>query len=126
MRYRYLVVLLACSLSLASYAKTTKFSCAFLEYSDNTGGLKEAEEGGLRMTFLIDSAARKAYVLGNAGSSEVMIVPNEGGFTLIEVTNSGNVMVTAITWKGLAVHSRNGIMGEQILPSQYYGKCVAK
>jgi hypothetical protein len=66
---------------------------------------------------------RRPYLLGNAGSSEVELIPNTDGISFVEITDSGNVMVTAITKSGEAVHSRNGIMFKELVPSQFYGKC---
>jgi hypothetical protein len=68
---------------------------------------------------------KKTYMLGNNGSSEVTPIANsDGGITFVEVTPSGNVMVTAITLSGEAVlHSRNGIFGKELVPSQAYGQC---
>ena len=67
--------------------------------------------------------AQKACILGNMGSSEVTAVENlSGGVTFVKVIDSGNVMVTAITSSGEAVHSRNGTMVGKLIPSQYYGK----
>ena len=51
-------------------------------------------------------------------------IANKDGVSFVEITASGNVMVTAITKSGEAVHSRNGIMFNELVPSQYYGKCV--
>lgn len=109
--------------SIAS-ADTTTFECKYATYSDKTG-LHKVEEP-FKLTFLVDAKAEKAYLIGNNGSSEVVLIPNGGGLTFVETTGSGNVMVTAITKKGESVHSRNGIMNGAIIPSQYYGKCVAK
>ena len=110
--------------SCVAWADTMTFECDYATYSDRMGLHKV--EGPFKLTFLIDSKADKAYLIGNNGSSEVVLIPNGGGVTLVETTDTGNVMVTAITKKGESVHSRNGIMGGKIIPSQYYGKCVAK
>jgi hypothetical protein len=64
--------------------------------------------------------------MGNNGSAEVKVIQNLGGISFVEVTTSGNVMVTTITKSGDAVHSRNAVMQAQLIPSQYYGRCVAK
>ncbi|MBM3347472.1 MAG: hypothetical protein FJY55_13390 [Betaproteobacteria bacterium] len=123
---RYLIFWASLLLASPVYARTTTFECSLPRYSDRTGGLYQ-EKGGLNLTFLVDQTARKAYVLGNNGSNEVMLLPNQEGFTLIEVTGTGNVMVTAITFGGVAVHSRHSMVGKnEILPSQYYGRCTAK
>lgn len=110
--------------SSVALADTMTFECEYTTYSDKTGLHKV--DGPFNLTFLIDLSADKAYLIGNNGSAEVVLIPNAGGVTLVETTGTGNVMVTAITKKGESVHSRNGIMNGTIIPSQYYGKCVAK
>jgi hypothetical protein len=87
-----------------------------------SGVKKESKPFELR--FVSDPKTKKAYMLGNNGSSEVTLIGNSGGgVTFIEVTDSGNVMVTTIASSGEAVHSRNGIISGELIPSQYYGKC---
>ncbi len=119
-----LIVILLSALLLAgtsAYAATISYVCQFLVEASPKGLTKQASPFELR--YVVDSSARKAYLMGNAGSSEVEIIPNVNGISFVEVTNSGNVMVTAITASGDAVHSRNGIMSRELVPSQYYGKC---
>ena len=60
------------------------------------------------------------------GSTEVKLIPNTGGLTFVEVTGTGNVMVTVISDDGRSVHSRNGMVLGKIVPSQYYGRCKKK
>jgi len=103
-------------------AATTSYTCKFTLEATPKGLTKQAKPFELR--FLVDSSAEKAYLLGNAGSSEVELIPNRDGISFIEITGSGNVMVTAITKSGEAVHSRNGIMFKELVPSQFYGSCV--
>jgi hypothetical protein len=102
-------------------AETTAFDCDYKTFSDDSGLNKV--EGEFRLTFLIDSSAKKAYLIGNNGSAEVHFVMNDDGFSLVEITDAGNVMVTAITNGGKSVHSRNTILQGDIVPSQYYGTC---
>ena len=99
------------------------FSCKFgIEASPK--GLKSSS---FEMSYILDQDAGKAYVTGNAGSSEVQYVPNKYGITFIETTESGNVMVTAIALKSKeAVHSRNGLIGGKLVPTQYYGECLVR
>jgi hypothetical protein len=105
-------------------ADTTTFECDYKTYGDDKGLHKV--KAPFRLTFLIDTSARKAYIIGNVGSSEVSLVPNADGLTLVEITGSGNVMTTAITSKGKSVHSRGSIMSGDLIPSQYYGSCQKK
>ena len=117
-----LLVIAGCS-SVAS-AGTTTFICKYPAYSDQKG--KHGDEAPLAIKFLVDSDERKAYTIGNEGSSKVAMIPNVGGFTLVEISSAGNVMTTVITFKGKSVHSRAGMIGGTIIPSQYYGFCTNK
>lgn len=117
-------LLLSIVFSTPSLANTITFDCDYKTYSDEQGNHKVDKP--FRMTFLIDSKAEKAYMIGHAGSSEVEMIPNAQGFTLVEVTGTGNVMTTAIADSGKSVHSRNGIVLGNIVPSQYYGTCTQK
>ena len=110
-------------LSANVFAAPLNFECKFT---------KEASPSGLRdspfeMSYILDETAKKAYVTGNAGSNEATYIPNDDGITFVEITDSGNVMVTAIAFKDHeAVHSRNGIIFGKLIPTQYYGKCITK
>ncbi len=103
-------------------AATVSYTCKFSLEASPKGLAKQSPPFELR--YVADSATGKAYLLGNAGSSEVQVIANKDGVSFVEITASGNVMVTAITKSGDAVHSRNGIMFNELVPSQFYGKCV--
>lgn len=109
---------------LAAQGATTSYTCNFMVEATPRGLSKQAKPFELR--FVVDDSTKKAYLLGNAGSSEVQIIPNTDGVSFVEITGSGNVMVTAITKSGAAVHSRNGIMFKELVPSQYYGSCATQ
>ena len=118
------ITLLLLALLLAgtnTFAATTSYVCKFPVEASPKGLAKQASPFELR--YVVDSSTKKAYLMGSAGSSEVEIILNVDGISFVEITNSGNVMVTAITASGEAVHSRNGIMFKELVPSQYYGKC---
>ena len=120
-----LLFLATVALATMSYAATTSFTCNFPFAASPSGVKKESKPFELR--FVSDTETKKAYLLGNNGSSEVTSIGNQGGgVTFVEVTDSGNVMVTAITASGEAVHSRNGIISGILIPSQYYGKCIVQ
>jgi hypothetical protein len=108
----------------AARAETTTYECDYPTYSDEKG--LHNVKAPFRLTFLIDPSTKKAYLIGNAGSAEVLLVQNSHGLTLVEITGSGNAMVTAITSKGESVHSRSSIILGDLVPSQYYGKCQRK
>ena len=109
--------------SSMSWAETTTYVCNYSSYV-NEEGLHSVEEGKFVLTFLIDLETGKAYMLGNVGSTEVRMLTSSGGLSFIEITSVGNVMTTAIDTKGKSVHSRNSVMFGDLIPTQYYGKCV--
>lgn len=109
-------------LPAVAHGATTSYTCKFSVEATPKGLSKQAPPFELR--FVVDTSVRKAYLLGNAGSSEVEVIPNTDGISFVEITASGNVMVTAVTNSGEAVHSRNGIMFKDLVPSQFYGKCT--
>ena len=111
-------------LPAVALGETTSFTCSFLVEATPKGLSKKVPPFELR--FVVDAATRKAYIVGNVGSSEVEIVLNADGISFVETTASGNVMVTAIANSGEAVHSRNGIIFKKILPSQFYGRCTVQ
>jgi len=105
-------------------ADTTTFECDYKTYGDDKGLHKV--KAPFRLTFRVDTSSKKAYIIGNVGSSEVSLVPNADGLTLVEITGSGNVMTTVITSIGKTVHSRGSILFGDLVPSQYYGSCLKK
>lgn len=109
---------------LAAQGATIAYTCKFPLEASPKGLSKQATPFELR--FVVDTDTKKAYLIGNAGSSEVEIIPNTDGISFVEITGSGNVMVTAVTKSGESVHSRNGIMFKGLVPSQYYGNCVVQ
>lgn len=119
---RALCAITAVFASIAAQGATTSYTCKFTLEATPNGLSKQAKPFELR--FVVDTSTKKAYLIGNAGSSEVEIIPNIDGISFVEITGSGNVMVTAITRSGEAVHSRNGIMFKELVPSQYYGSCA--
>lgn len=122
MRYVSLSVLIAIILAPGfAIGATTSYVCKFAVEASPKGLSRQAPPFELR--FVVDFNTQKAYLMGNNGSSEVQMIPNADGVSFIEITGSGNVMVTAIAVAGDAVHSRNGIMFKELIPSQYYGKC---
>ena len=110
----------------SAYCDTETLVCHYPTYSDQDGNHPVKEK--FIQTLIIDKENGKAYVLGNQGSDEVLMIKNKAGgrFTFIEVTPAGNVMTTTVDSKGNAVHSRNSVMFGELVPTQYYGKCVFK
>lgn len=108
----------------AAFAGTHTFECSYESYSDEKGSHKVKDS--FAMSFLVDQSTKKAYMLGNLGSTEVKMIPNTNGVTFVEVTVTGNVMVTVISDNGSSVHSRNGMVLGSIVPSQFNGRCKKK
>lgn len=113
-------VFLLCFVSEAFASET--YECIYKLYSDNNG----SHADNLKLTFLVDDTAQKSYVIGNNGSDEVVFINRGNGMSFIEVTDLGNVMTTSISLNMDTVHSRNSMLGDKLIPSQYYGVCEKK
>jgi len=103
---------------------TVSFDCKFPVMVSPKG--LASQTSPLELRFITDTEKATTYLMGNNGSSEVRAIPNSPGVSFVEITDSGNVMVTSITKSGEAVHSRNSIMSGKLIPSQYYGKCIVQ
>lgn len=110
--------------ALGARAAPSTYVCDYKTYGDANGLHKVGRP--FILTFLLDASAKKAYLQTDRGSVEVRWLPQESGLTLVEITDVGNVMVTAITTNGQSVHSRTGILSGDIVPSQYYGSCTIR
>jgi hypothetical protein len=120
-------LLLAVCLFLSSPAlgETATFECHYTTYSDDSGNHEVTND--FILTFLIDKDIDKGYLIGNNGSNEVIVIYGPlGRISFIEVTDTTNVMTTVITRAGSSVHSRNTVILEELVASQYYGECVLK
>ena len=89
---RTLYATAALAASFAAQGATTSYTCEFTLEATPKGLSKQPKPFELR--FVVDTGTKKAYLVGNAGSSEVEIVPNTDGISFVEITRSGNVMVT--------------------------------
>ncbi|MBL4798970.1 MAG: hypothetical protein JKY50_16265 [Oleispira sp.] len=78
------------------------------------------------LNFIVDQESKKSYMLGNNGSTEVKLFESSDQLVFIQLTDTGNIMTTTITRKLKSVHSRNSVMLDELIPSQYYGKCEIK
>lgn len=106
-------------LSAYANAEPIHIDCLYETYSDTSGLNDESFE----LQFILDPDNGEFLSVGNNGISEVAYISNESGFTLIEVSETGNVMVTAISNDFASVHSRHSMISGRLLPSQYYGIC---
>ncbi len=118
---RIMIIFIVFSPSLAK-AAAISYDCDFTTIATPEGLSKES----FKLKFLFDSMTEKSVIMGNNGVADVAFVNNAGGgLSFVEITATGNIMTTTITDNGDAVHSRNGIMfGNELIPSQYYGKCI--
>lgn len=117
---KYIVTLLM-FLPAHTHAKT--LVCEFPKYhSQDETRLQTAS--GFEMTFRYDLITREAFMEGNAGISSVVLKVGYDGLTFLEFLPSGAVQSTTVAKNGAAVHSRHTLMiGDLLLPSQYYGSC---
>jgi len=104
--------------------KTIEFDCKYPKYSDKESANKTQD---FNLTFLIDTITKKAYMKGNNGIADLMLIKMDSeGYSLIEITATGNVMTTAIDTNLDSVHSRNSIIIGKLTPTQNYGTCKIK
>ena len=122
--YAILVLILLINLSPAYSADPLSFTCNYPTVASQDG-LEKASDFVLR--FVVDAEKDTAYFIGNNGSTEVIVIVSiEGSITFVEVTDAKNVMTTTITKGGDSVHSRNSVIWGDLVPSQYYGKCIVQ
>lgn len=112
----------AMALCPAAHASVTSYTCNFLIAASPNG--LEKQKVPFEMQYVSDTGKNTNYLIGKLGSEEVEMVTNFYGVSFIARTASGNISVTTITKSGDAVHSRNTIIGNELLPSQFYGKCI--
>lgn len=106
------------------YANTVTFKCNYNSYSDQEGNHKVKQK--FELNFIIDEVSGKSYMMGKNGTVEVVTFLSDGQITFVEKTQTGNIMTTTIDSASNSVHSRDTVIFGEILPSQYYGKCVVK
>jgi len=102
-------------------AATIRYLCIYPTWSDDDGTHKTKKE--YKLEFIEDTISKKAVLVGNLGFSNVFIIKGVGAVSFIEITDSGNVLTTTVTEKGVSVHSRNSVLLGKLIPSQYYGTC---
>ena len=120
---RMLLVALLMFLPTAAIAqsKPIKFDCLFKSHFD---GKKRSYNTSEEFKFSVVVTGGKAMVVGTFATEAILITNRDDGFSIVEKTQSGNVNVTAIQADGTAVHSRHSsLMKNQMLPSQWYGRC---
>ncbi|MCW8880275.1 MAG: hypothetical protein OQK51_24720 [Kangiellaceae bacterium] len=120
---KYIIFILLL-LSTHVTAETSTLTCNYRGFSDESGYQKVKER--FELNFIIDSKTGKSYLLGNAGSSEVQFFKSNGQLSFVEMTATGNIMTTTVDDSLNSVHSRNTVVLGNLIPSQYYGKCIFK
>ena len=122
-RLIFSVTAIFCTLAVHVLAEdsTTNFTCSYTKYATKDG--LKAAEADFVLRFLIDGKLNKAYLIGNAGSSEVKVVSGDRSVSFIEITGVGNVVTTTFDETGTSVHSRNSVIDGDLIASQYYGLC---
>ena len=87
----------------------------------------------------INTRTGKARLIGNSGASDVGLIANPAGLHFIEITGTGNVMVTTV-FRALLPHTAPGTFafahsrhfamtmlkdgGAAIQPSEHHGMCT--
>ena len=99
---------------------TLRYFCLFEKYSDPSG-LDSAKN--FTLEFLVETASKKAVLIGNNGFSDVVMVNGTSAVTFLEGLPTGVVQSTTISLNNQAVHSRHTAIGSDLVPSQYYGSC---
>ena len=99
-----------------------KITCTFETFHQRDSLLRQ-KAFNFSLGFGWDEDEGSAYVLGNQGRNEVEVVRSPVGITFLEILATGVVQSTTVAPSGDAVHSRHTIIGNDLVPSQYYGKC---
>jgi hypothetical protein len=114
-----IALLLCCGVASA---KVLRWTCAYPRVS-NANGVTGNQE--LTLVFTLDDVTGRAVAIGNAGKSEVEVFAAPTSITFLQRHSSGAIQVTSIDASGSSVQSRHRLIGQQLLPSQSYGRCVS-
>lgn len=90
-------------------------------HSPKIAGPQDAK--GFKLEFTLENETGKAFMVGNAGLSDVFVTKGSEGLTFVETLPTGAVQLTTVSWKGESVHSRHSMIAGALVPSQYYGHC---
>ena len=128
MRFRFLpfylvAIVLCCTVSPVS-AEIVTFVCDYTTVSTSEGHKKVSNS--FVLTFIVDSDSDNAYMMGNQGTEDVILIAGDDKVTFIEVTDTKNVMSTTIDSVSNSVHSRNTVLFGELVASQYYGSCTSQ
>jgi len=109
---------------IIAFGGNITYICNYSSYSDQDGNHKVKEK--FELVFVTDEDTGQSYLIGNNGTEKVEEFVLKDRVSFLEVTQTGNIMTTAIDIELSSVHSRNTIIAGKLIPSQYYGKCVIK
>lgn len=104
-------------------ANPTIMNCTFADYSNSEGAHSTKE---FNLSFTHDSLTGEAFLTGNLGASSVNAYQGDRAITFLEALPSGAIQSTTIDFSGNAVHSRHTVIGFELSPSQYYGRCESE
>tara|TARA_X000000950_G_C13753730_1_gene593759 strand:+ start:467 stop:841 length:375 start_codon:yes stop_codon:yes gene_type:complete len=113
--------------SFVIYSETcfaeTLYTCIYPNYSSDELKIEKAEDFSLRFLVRDDETAS---MIGNNGAAPVFVYEHPDKINFIELTGTGNIMLTAIDEGLKSVHSRHTVssFAGGLIPSQYYGQCV--
>lgn len=121
-----MATVISAAYSITTLAGSKEYRCNFDTYFSPPDGIKPLED--FSMSFYVDTVTGDAFLRGNVGVTQVQVIEHRlGGLNFVEITPAGTIQVTAFDNKGKAAHSRHTRMLDgELLPSQYYGKCVIK
>jgi len=124
MKYKIQQLLLTLTvMSFGANAEVPSYYCSYPNYSDEEG-LSKSDEFNLE--FRYDTVTEDAFMVGNNGLSKVGAIKGSEGMTFLEFLSTGAVQTTTIDNNNKSVHSRHTILWKDLMPSQYYGKCIKK
>ena len=103
-------------------AEIIEYDCTFSKFNDKENFNKSTKDFDLKFTF--DKTNKEAFFVGKNGINEVLPIEGYMGITFLEILPTGAVQSTTVENKGDAVHSRNSILFNSIIPSQFFGKCA--
>lgn len=117
--------------------ETTTLDCVFehqstIDIKEGKPTEDDGDEERLFTTFTgFNESDGSATMVGNAGSTPLTFFSNKSRWVFVEVTQSGNVMVTSMmvpsaTGETYAVHSRHAWLLDTGLISQWGGLCKVR
>lgn len=114
-------IILFFSISQNAFSALTTINCDY----DTFASVQQVEATieVMQLTFTVDTETSEAQVIRENGITDVDLYPTGGGFTFVEVNESGNVLTTTVDIHGKSAHSRNTILDSELIPSQFYGSC---